>query len=55
MAFLLTIIEPGDDPYLIPSEVNLYFKNMLCDILDGWGVFLGGRIEVNIPKAQVDG
>ena len=27
---------------------------MLCDILDGSGVFLGGRIEVNIPKAQVD-
>lgn len=55
MAFLLTIIEPEDDPYLIPSKVNLYFKNMLYDVLGGWGVFLGGRIEVNIPKAQVDG
>lgn len=55
MAFFLTIIEPEDDLYLIPSKVNLCFKNMLCDILDGSGVFLGGRIEVNIPKAQVDG
>ena len=55
MVFLLTIIESEDDFYLIPSKVNLYFKNMLCDVLGVWGVFLGGRIEVNIPKAQVDG
>lgn len=39
-----------------PSKLNLYFeKHVPYDVLSGWLVFLGGRIEVNIPEAQVDG
>ena len=42
-----------------PPKLNLYFKNICSvvpyDILGGWVVFLGRRIETNIPEAQVDG
>lgn len=40
---------------LSPPKLDFYFKNMPYDVFGGWVVFLGGRIEVNIPEAQVDG